>query len=258
MKLIVNPHKIVLSEEEAVNEKEIDISRCEFEFADEITNDFVKEAYFTYGDKSYKKIIANNECTFPQEVLVKEGTVELGVVAYKVENDEEIKRYNPSPIWFKTDLGSLKEAQNSQEPTPSEMEQYEQALQDGLSEVDERLTDANTVILEASNLNITGSKVQNVTYITITDKQGNDSTFEVQDGTKGDPFTYDDFTEEQLEALTGPQGEPGQDGAIQYTAGSNITISNNEISANLSGYATESYVNNAISSAITDALGGSY
>lgn len=28
-------------------------------------------------------------------------------------------------------------------------------------------------------------------------------------GEKGDPFTYDDFTEEQLEALTGPRGEPG-------------------------------------------------
>lgn len=28
-------------------------------------------------------------------------------------------------------------------------------------------------------------------------------------GPKGDPFTYEDFTEEQLEALTGPQGEPG-------------------------------------------------
>ena len=27
-------------------------------------------------------------------------------------------------------------------------------------------------------------------------------------GPKGDPFTYDDFTEEQLESLTGPQGEP--------------------------------------------------
>ena len=161
-------------------------------------------------------------------------------------------------VYFNTDMGSLKEAQNSQEPTPTEMEQYEQALQDGLTEVDERLTDANTVILEASNLNITGSKVQNVTYITITDKQGNDNTFQVQDGTKGDPFTYDDFTEEQLEALTGPQGEPGQDGAIQYTAGNNITISNNEISANLSGYATESYVNTAIASAITDALEGDY
>lgn len=31
-------------------------------------------------------------------------------------------------------------------------------------------------------------------------------------GDKGDPFTYDDFTEEQLEALTGPQGPQGVQG----------------------------------------------
>lgn len=31
-------------------------------------------------------------------------------------------------------------------------------------------------------------------------------------GPKGDPFTYDDFTEEQLAALKGPQGDPGPAG----------------------------------------------
>ena len=42
MRLIVNPHKIELIQEQAVNEKEINISYCEFEFADEITEDFVE------------------------------------------------------------------------------------------------------------------------------------------------------------------------------------------------------------------------
>lgn len=31
-------------------------------------------------------------------------------------------------------------------------------------------------------------------------------------GEKGDPFTYSDFTPEQLAELKGPQGEPGIDG----------------------------------------------
>ena len=30
-------------------------------------------------------------------------------------------------------------------------------------------------------------------------------------GPQGEAFTYEDFTPEQLEALTGPQGEPGDD-----------------------------------------------
>ena len=47
-------------------------------------------------------------------------------------------------------------------------------------------------------------------------------------GPKGDPFTYDDFTAEQLEQLKGPKGDPGP----TYTAGENITISaDNVISA---------------------------
>ncbi|MDE6339488.1 MAG: hypothetical protein K2K97_06850, partial [Muribaculaceae bacterium] len=33
---------------------------------------------------------------------------------------------------------------------------------------------------------------------------------------KGAPFTYDDFTPEQLEQLKGPQGNPGKDGASAY------------------------------------------
>lgn len=38
--------------------------------------------------------------------------------------------------------------------------------------------------------------------------QGNDGAI----GPKGDPFTYEDFTAEQLEGLRGPQGEPGPQG----------------------------------------------
>ena len=43
-------------------------------------------------------------------------------------------------------------------------------------------------------------------------------------GPKGDPFTYEDFTPEQLESLKGPKGDPGAPGPT-YTAGTNITIS---------------------------------
>lgn len=35
-------------------------------------------------------------------------------------------------------------------------------------------------------------------------------------GDKGDPFTYDDFTPEQLEALKGEKGDKGDDGTLIY------------------------------------------
>ena len=37
-------------------------------------------------------------------------------------------------------------------------------------------------------------------------------------GEKGDPFTYSDFTPEQLEELKGPKGDDGEDAESQFTA----------------------------------------
>ena len=301
MRVIVNPHKIELIQEEAVNEKEIDISKCEFEFDDEITDDYVKEAYFTLGDTSYKKIIVNNKCDFPQEVLVKPATIELGVVAYLVEDETEIKRYNPTPVYFKTDLGSLKIAENSEEPTPSEMEQYEQALQDGLAVVNGKLTDINEAITETNNLNIDANKVDTTTTITLTKKDGTTKTVQVLDGEKGETgdrgpqgiqgpvgqtgpagrdgtngtdgvdgvspiatvsksngtatITITDkngtTTATVSDGQDGINGTNGRDGYVQYTAGDNITISDNTISAtvpqiDLSNYYTKSEVDSKV------------
>ena len=172
MKLIVNPHKIEIIKE-PVNEREIDITKCEFEFADEITNNYVKEAYFTFNGTTYKQIIVNNECDIPSEVLAKKGQVEIGVVAFLVENEEEIKRYNPSPAYFNTWLGSLKDnAENSEPITPSEMEQFEQALNDGLNEV--------------ANVDIDAEQLDNGMSVTITNRYGEDKTVYAYDGEKGE------------------------------------------------------------------------
>lgn len=174
MKIIVGKHKIEF-EKELINEKEINVTRCEFVFDEDITNDFVKEAYFTYKDKSYKQIIIDNQCNIPTEILEEEGIVKVGVVAYKVEDEEEIIRYNPTPIFITILEGSLVEAENSTPITPSEMEQYEQALQEGLSEVE--------------NINITGEETSSGVDITITDREGNETTLHLlngQDGSDGE------------------------------------------------------------------------
>ena len=199
MKLIVNPHKIDLIKEEAVNEKEINISKCTFEFSEEYGDNLVKEAYFTLEGNTYKKIIVNNECSYPPEVLNKEGTVELGVVAYEVQDEEYIERFNPSPVYFQTIIGSLKDhAENSEEITPSEMEQFEQALEDGLAEV--------------ANVDIDASKSGNTATVSITNRNGVTKTVEIHDGEQGE------------------DGEPGITPNIQVgttttlPAGSNATV----------------------------------
>lgn len=204
MKLIVNPHKIEIKKE-LVNEKEINITKCEFEFAEEITDEYVKEAYFTLNNNTYKQVIFNNECDIPGEVLEKKGTIEIGVVAYLVENEEEIKRYNPSPVYISTLDGSLKDAENSQPITPSEMEQFEQELQDGLNELDE-------AVQGAENLDIEANKVDTTTTITITRKDGTQETTEILDGAKGDKGDKGDQGIQGEQGIQGIQGEKGEKG----------------------------------------------
>ena len=171
MRLTVNPHKIEIIKDELVNEREIDISKCVFEFHEDITNDYVKEAYFTYNGETYKQIISNNECAFPSEVLQQKGMVEIGVVAYLVENEEEIKRYNPSPAYFNTLQGSLKDAENSEPITPSEMERFEQQLQEGLNQV--------------ANVDIDASKTGNKTTVSITNRNAETKNVDIYDGDSG-------------------------------------------------------------------------
>ena len=227
----VGKHKIEI-QKEFVNEKEINVTQCNFEFDESITDDFVKEAYFTLGDKSYKKIIANNQCTIPYEVLEEKGQIEIGVVAYKVEDEETIIRYNPSPVYINTLSGSLKDAENSQEITPSEMEQYEQELQDGLLEVNSKLDEIDQAINETNNLDIDANKSGTTTTIELTKKDGTTKSVEVldgingqdgQDGVNGVGIDYnwqgtslgikrEDETEYDYVDLKGEKGETGSQG----------------------------------------------
>ena len=185
MKIIVGKHELKI-EKEIINEKEINITKCEFEFDEDITNDFVKDVYFTLNDETYKiSNIQNNECDIPNEVLNKKGMVELGVVAYLIENEEYVKRYNPTSTFFPSERGSLKEEyENSEELTPSDKEQMEQAIQEMETKVD--------------NLDIDAEKEEHKTTITITKKDGTTKEVEVLDGEKGD------------------KGDKGDAGAIKF------------------------------------------
>ena len=126
----VTPHivKIVREQSEPINEKQINVSKCQFEFSEEIEDDYVKEAYFTLNGNTYKQIIVNNECDYPGEVLEQKGELEIGVVVFKVDNEEYVKLYNPTPDYYETWIGSLKDAENSEPITPSDKEQIEQAI----------------------------------------------------------------------------------------------------------------------------------
>ena len=187
MILKVNPHKIELLEQDLVNEKEIDISKCEFEFVD-IPNDYVKEAYFTLNGNTYKQILVNNECKIPNEVLVNKGMVEIGCVCFKVDGND-ITRYNPSPVYINTLVGSLKQATNTEPVTPTDKEQMEQIVTDAINEIDEAVEEVNTAVEqvntaidEANNLNLDVNKVDKTATVEITKKDNTTKSVNIYDG----------------------------------------------------------------------------
>lgn len=85
------------------------------------------------------------------------------------------------------------------------------------------------------------SKSGQVTTVTITDKNGT-KTATINDGAKGDPFTYNDFTPEQLASLKGEKGDTGKDGTSVNIKGSVATSANLSALTGLTvgdGYITE-------------------
>lgn len=141
MKIIVNPHDIKIDKTDIVNEGEYHITQLNFEFSKEYTDDLVKKAIFIGNDnKAYEMVIDNNICNIPSEILVKQQSVFLGVYAYKITGSELVLRYSPSPVIFPVIDGSYRQdSVPSEEITPSQFEQYQQALQNGLSEVNAKL-----------------------------------------------------------------------------------------------------------------------
>lgn len=135
MKINVTENKVSIKEEQILNENEYNIHKIQFDFSSEYTDDLVKVALFSIDNHTYKKIISNNECDIPPEVLTQRGYSILGVYAYKTEQDTLVLRYSPSPTRISVYDGSYKaDAENSEPITPSEIEQYQQILQNSLQQ----------------------------------------------------------------------------------------------------------------------------
>lgn len=167
MKIRVNPHnvEIVKEQTEPINELEIKVSKCEFEFDEAITSEFVKEAYFTLNGNTYKQIIVNNECDYPSEVLTEKGILEIGVVAFKVEDGEEIVRYNPSPDYYDTWVGSLKDAENSEPITPTDKEQMQSQISQNTSDISDLQTNKQDKLTAGDNITIENNVISAVDTI---------------------------------------------------------------------------------------------
>ena len=206
MQIQVNVNKLNAITRDYINEDEYNVHKVNYEFSEEYTNDLVKVALFTKDGKTYKVIITNNQCDIPVEILAEKGTFILGVYAYTVENEELKLRYSPTPIKLFVSWGSYipdSQTENSEPITPSELEQYQQALQDGLNEVNDKIDVMDAAIAEVNNIDIDATKVDNVTTITINKKDGTIEEVSILDGQNG---------QDGKDGKDGKDGITGRDG----------------------------------------------
>lgn len=186
MKITVNKDNVKMEEFDVVHEGEHRVNKCSFSFSEEYTEELVKKAIFTSQNSSVEVAIINNECNIPTEILKARNIVLLGVYAYKVVDDKLDLRYSPSPDAFKVNSGSYIEgASKSEEITPSQFEQYMQALNDGLNKVEESIKKMDEATSSATQLvdNI-NQKLENGDFIGPEGSQGPQG-IPGKDGTNG-------------------------------------------------------------------------
>lgn len=230
MKITVDKDNVKIEEFDIVHEGEHRVNKCSFSFSEEYTEELVKKAIFTSQNSSVEVAIINNECNIPTEILRARNIVLLGVYAYKVTEDKLDLRYSPSPDAFKVNSGSYIEgASESEEITPSQFEQYMQALNDGLNKVEESLAEMDEATSSATNLvDEINQKLENGDFIGPEGPQGipgNDgvgiTTITTGQSTVEEDKTITPITVNKtdgssqifnVEAKNGIDGQNGQDG----------------------------------------------
>lgn len=189
----VSKNNITVLRPEVVNEGEYNVSPCEFNF-DNIYSGLVKKAVFTnyLVEGNYEVPILNNGCIIPSEVLEKNGEITLGVYAYEVQGNKLKLRYSPTPVHIEVNKGSFVEGAVSPEViTPSQFEQYMQAMENGLEEVE--------------HVDIDATKSGSVATVTITNRQNVTKSVQIRDGIKGDTGPA---------GPAGPKGDTGPAGPV--------------------------------------------
>lgn len=258
MKIKVNKNNVVV-DTYIINRGEYKANDCEFTFTDEYTG-LVKKAVFVDDTHKIEQAIINNKCDIPYEVINSKN-FELRVFAYQVENDELLLRYSPTPAKMTTREGSYTENTGSGEViTPTQFEQYEQALNDGLQEV--------------ANVDIDATQTQSGASITITNRQGTEKTVTILNGENGQNG------KDGKDGQDGKDGKDGQQGiGLNYNWNkTSLGIKREDeqnynyvdlkgdkgdkgdpgISPDMSNYYTKSQVDNLINSTFTSVMGGAY
>lgn len=207
----VDKHQLKILEEEKINEKELNIQEIKFVFSDDY-KDFNKSFLVTNSNFITKKYIIppNNKISMP--FFDAEGKYLFGVFAEKVI-DNKIFRLNPSPIAKRIIDGSFKEAENHEEITASEFEQYISILNKSIENIPFFIKDE----LEKLNLDDFYVKKQDGKGLSTNDftneeKRKLDSLNNYNDAEIRREIENLSDEIKNISLVPGPQGPPGENG----------------------------------------------
>ena len=227
MQALVTKDNVTISQEDKVHEGEYNVNCINFSFSEEYTNDLVKNAVFAMGDKIYQTSIINNQCNIPSEILSDVGEVFFGVYAYKVNDGQLELRYSPFPTRFTIISGSYNPtAEESQEITPTQFEQYMQALQNGLNDIQNAIDDLNQRAEDGEFDGKDGVGITTVTSGQSTQQDGSTVTPVTVNKTDG---TQQTFNVSAKNGIDGQNGTDGNDGVTpNLQVGTVTTLEPNE------------------------------
>lgn len=251
LRLSVSKTTLKIEKTELTVEKCVNYDRVAFTF-DESWADLVRTATFWRGSKAadvYQILLDDtNECDIPWELLQKDGYIQIGVTGIGADGS----LVTTQPIAQSVARGTYRDARIPSDPTPTIYEQINQQLKSCTTRVDTLYEEAQTGRFKGDKGD-KGDPGKPFTYADFTPEQL--AALKGEKGDKGDPgekgkaFTYADFTEAQLAALKGPKGDQGEKGSQgeKGTPGAAATITVGTVTTGEPG--TEAIVENAGTSA---------
>ena len=211
MQILVNKNYVEFDANTKVNKNEFKATPLRFIFTPDYDGLTCKAVFskIAIGSEEvsfYQEPIIDGSCYIPNEVMGYDGVL-IGVYGYDAKGDELIIRYSPAPkkLWFLE--GSYYDgAASPEEINPSQFEQY-------ITYLNKEVEKLNKIKVETKNIN-------NGVQISVTNSDGITQITNIYNGEEGPAGPQGE---------TGEAGPAGRDGVIQYTAGSNITISEENV-----------------------------
>lgn len=173
----------------------------EFTFTDEFVDGQARLETIINGEKSFINLDKQEESytTKVTNIMTKKGKVDCQLVITEGTDDEEIPLFKSNIFYF-----YVGESINAETGAPEPYIEW--------------IDRANIKLNQIDNLDISATKEEHTTTITITKKDGTEQSVEILDGEKGDKGDKGDTGEQGVQGekgetgATGPRGETGERG----------------------------------------------